>query len=135
MLLPVTSSSSSSVVSSSNIACLPLTLVLVKEKRTCDSSDVSTGLREQQDWGALVNHCYSSYWECLLFYLKCAPTEGFGREERVILGSADVREVVRCCLDNLDVAGTSVGAVIECIALIIPKVTYQYTIIIHTSIL
>ncbi len=98
------------------------------------------GRREERDWGSLVSHCYSTYWECLLMHLKWTThyqnhreghhnaTSADSREElesdkgEVLVGSADTLKFVQTSLDNLDMAGGGVGVVIESISLMIPKV-------------
>ena len=86
---------------------------------------------ERSDWGPLVTHCYAMYWQCLASFLKWSANAQGGAEfhtasitpsSRVVVGSADVTEVARCCLDNLDAAALSVGVVIESVASLLPKV-------------
>lgn len=125
------------------ISQLPVNLTLVKEKCQppggLESTSVPGGggyappkAAERSDWGALVTHCYTMYWQCLTSFLKWSASNHGGAgsravsrtpSSRVVIGSADVAEVVQCCINNLDAAALSVGVVIESMASLLPKVT------------
>lgn len=127
------------------ISRFPVNLTLVMAKKRAPDGPKTPGLMsggclppramERKDWGALVTHCYTLYWKCLSSFLKWAElTEernchagGYEEKESVgarvtAVGSADVAEVARCCLDNLDVAALSMGVVIESVSTLLPKV-------------
>lgn len=124
----------------SHMTHFPVHLTLVKEETRpqCPPADVSTATptpaaMERMDWGPLVTHCYSSYWQCLAFYLKWADVNAIGTSvaegpgvegRRIVIGSTDAISVARCCLNNLDVAAFSVGVIVESMAILLPKVLY-----------
>lgn len=110
---------------------LPMTLTFVREERQLkqDLEDrAHVPASERWDWGMLVSHCTSSYWECLLTYLKYAsfsppplPPPLVG-DRRLAVGSSDVIGVAECCISSLDVAALSLGVVIDALSTLIPKV-------------
>ena len=114
------------------ISTFPINLTLVKgvgPLANASSDDTGSGSVEQFDWGTIVSHCHSAYWECLLFCLKQTRHNGVQTQEderdddgRVTIGSKDVVKVVHCCLESLDVAAGSVGTVIECVSHLVPQV-------------
>lgn len=125
------------------VSRFPVNLTLVKAKWSpdglqnpgpVDGGCVPLRVMERKDWGALATHCYTLYWKCLSSFLKWAEPPGeqnrpgglsdeeTGRARVTAIGSADVAEVARCCLDNMDVAAFSVGVVIESVCTVLPKV-------------
>lgn len=129
----------------------PINQTLVKEKQPpnglgspgpWDGGCVSPKAAESSDWGPLVTHCYAMYWQCLTSFLKWAAEDQEVSKDRAVgetcskdravdktcgttrvaIGSADVAEVARCCLDSLDAAAFSVGLVIESVSTVLPKV-------------
>jgi hypothetical protein len=116
---------------------LPINLTLVKEEQVSASLEkpgdgyMRPRAAERSDWGPLVTHCYGMYWQCLASFLKwvtrredgsAASPSGGTQNAGVVIGCADVAEMARCCLDNLDAAALSVGVVIESVATVLPKV-------------
>lgn len=93
---------------------------------------------ERHNFGSVITHCYSAYWDCLSFYLEYVhgrngiptpPTSGAGgagwaRGSGVEVGSGDVGGLVDGWLDNLDVAaGDGVGVIVESLSTtLLPKV-------------
>lgn len=105
----------------------PITLTLLKEERqlkeTSDSAQYHAAI-ERWDWGPLVSHCTSSYWECLSAYLKYVSSlpPAPKCDGRLTIGSSDVIGIAKCCISSLDVAAFSVGVVIEAVSTLVPKV-------------
>ena len=103
---------------------LPITMMLVKELKLGMEDQAHLPAIEQWDWGPLFSHCTSSYWHCLLTFLKYTssspPTPADGG--RLVIGSSDVIGIAECCISALDVAAHSVGIVIDAVATLIPKV-------------
>ena len=127
---PLTDFACSDVISV--VKDFPINLTLVKEERRPELSVGSKGghvlASEQWDWGPLVSHCYSSYWESLLTFLKRFNTAfvpfppSHVCKENWTIGSSDVLGIAECCISSLDMAASSLGLVIQALVTLIPKV-------------
>ena len=127
---------------------LPANLTIVKQDRLYHggqrhSSDTSTSGENQKpiEWGPLMSHCFLSYWKCILCTLKylhdnsphpfssgssssnyplgAAPHP---TDDTVAVGAINVLGLAQCCLDSLDMAGPDLAVLIECLAVLVPKV-------------
>lgn len=105
-------------------------------QKNADTAAVSMAMAqeaERHNFGCVLTHCHTAYWDCLAFYLECvydcnevpAPLPSGGRDtgSSVEVGSGDVGGLVDGWLDNLDVAaGDGVGVIIESLSTLLPKV-------------
>ena len=127
---------------------LPANLTIVKQEQLYHggqrhSSDTSTSGENQKpiEWGPLMSHCFLSYWKCILCTLKylhdnsphpfssgssssnyplgAAPHP---TDDTVAVGAINVLGLAQCCLDSLDMAGPDLAVLIECLAVLVPKV-------------
>ena len=114
------------------ISSLPLLIKIVKPDVVVSSQPNQLPVvaeKKPLDWGPLIAHCYSSYWNCVLFAMRCIHRQPSlsdiyleSKSTELIVGSCVVVRVADACLESLDVATENLSTVIECLSILAPKV-------------